>query len=174
MSPKIRLLALLAGLVLAACQTSPPWKGQQHAHSHIPATQPCDGASCDVNIDYEHDGYCDPSYCYPVAPVHVIVAAPTATAMDPPPVMMVWRLPSDSDATFSKNGIKFKEPKSGFDCQPGSPTDAEDTHAYHCSNKGLKPNQHDPDEEGWKYTIRLERPSGKGKLKPLDPWVVNR
>lgn len=172
MSPKIRLLALLAGLVLAGCQTSPPWNGRQHAHSQIPPTQSCNGASCDVKIDYEHDGDCVPSYCYPVAPVHVIVEAPTTTA--PSPITMVWRLPSGSDATFSRNGIKFKDPSSGFDCRPGSPTDAGDTHAYQCSNKRLKPNQSDADEDGWKYTIRLERPSGHGNLKPLDPWVVNR
>lgn len=171
MSPMIRLLTLLGSLTLAACQMA-SWKEPPPSHLRIPTTQTCDGTSCTVKVDYEREGVdCDTSYCYPIAPVHVIVAPPRAG--DQPSITMVWTLPSNSPATFADNGIKFRNAKSGFDCHLGTRANPRDRHAFTCTNHRQVPDQRDPEEAGWKYSIRLDLASGGG-LKILDPWVVNR
>lgn len=169
MSPMIRLFALFGSLTLAACQMA-PWK-EPPSHSRILPTHACGSERiCTVNVDYEVDRKdCDAPYCYPVAPVHVIVPAPKAG--DRQRITMVWTLPADSPASFTENGIVFSDAKSGFDCPRGSPDSAK---TFTCTNERNHSSNPDPEaEEGWKYSIRLKLNNG-GKLKVLDPWVVNR
>jgi hypothetical protein len=175
MSPKILLFVLVGSLALAACDTMPAhrWshgKEPRASDSRILASKQCPANRlCEIGIDYEHDrSQCDP-YCYPVAPAYVNVLPDTT--QDRKSIMMVWKLPSQSEAKFADDGIEFQSKDSGFDgCHMGTEANRKDDSAFTCINHRRPSN---PAYAGWKYTIRLELRGG-APLEPLDPSVVNR